>query len=194
MTLTPLLIKNNSNIEIYSKSDVAVTVHDTPYSHRKELHWHNVQKSASGNYVCRANIISDDTIDEKNWELRVMDPFKPIIAETTIVRSTEKHALGEPFQLMCRFDGLPRPDIHWYRDDIEMIPEANDTHVTIDNNNTLLNIHYVKMEDQAKYRCQGSNRYGSEYRETTLKITGTTATIISKHADFSNIIFLCFIL
>lgn len=155
-----------------SISDVTVTVHDTPYSHRKEIHWDTVQKSASGGYVCRANIISDDTIDERHWDLNVLDPSKPVIEETTIVRGTEKHSLGEPFQLMCKFGGLPRPDIHWYKDDIEIIPDTNDTHVSIEENKSLLNIHYVKMEDQAIYRCQGSNRYGNDYRETTLKITG----------------------
>lgn len=153
-------------------TDVVVTPHDTPYSHRKEIHWANIELPASGRYICRANIISDDSIDEKSWDLDVKEPSKPFIESTTIGGRTERHSLGEPFKLSCTFTGRPRPEIHWYKDDMEIVPDANDTHVNIDEDNSLLNIRYIKMEDQAKYRCEGTNRYGKDYRETSLKITG----------------------
>lgn len=151
--------------------DITVTSHDTPYSHRKELHWDNVKNLESGKYVCRANVIKDDTIDEKSWVLDILDPRAPGIEETTIIGHTLKHSLGEPLQLKCKFLGLPRPTIVWYKDDVEITNDENDTRIALHDNNAILDIRYIKMEDQGKYKCEASNRLGSDSRETMLKIT-----------------------
>lgn len=73
--------------------------------------------------------------------------------------------------MKCKFAGLPRPTVVWYKDDVEITNDENDTRITLRDNNTVLDIRYIKMEDQGRYRCQASNRLGTDTRETLLKIT-----------------------
>lgn len=164
-------------------ADVTVTSHDTPYSHRKELHWDNVENTQRGEYVCRANVIKDDKFEEKSWILDISAPKKPEIEETTIIGHTLKHSLGEPLELKCKFIGLPRPTVVWFKDDVEITNDENDTRITLRDNNTVIDIRYIKMEDQGKYKCQGSNRLGTDTRETLLKITSNIGYLLTYAFD-----------
>lgn len=148
--------------------------HDTPYSHRKEIHWNSIDKAASGRYECRGNIISNDTAQTDFLDLEVLDPSKPRVKNTTIGRSTEDRSLGDPFELTCEFSGLPHPEIRWYKDDTEIISNVDDRHLTIAKNSTLLIIDRIVQEDEAKYRCEATNRHGSESLQTKLRISCKT--------------------
>lgn len=147
--------------------------HNTSYSHREELRWTSITSEASGSYVCRANIIKEDKIESKTWELSVVPTKIPEIQDTNIENGKVlKLALGDPIQLRCSFSGVPHPLISWYKDGEVIIPEDENQRVTLHGNNTMLDIHNVKREDQGKYECAAENRVGRTSFETILEITG----------------------
>lgn len=107
--------------------------------------------------------------------------MRPEIEESNIENGKVlKNSLGEPLQLICRFSGIPRPTITWYKDDSEIVPEGNDSRMSLHDNNTILDIQFIKAEDEGKYKCVAANRIGSITRETVLKIT-SNGTFISFH-------------
>lgn len=152
-------------------TDLQVITHDTEYSHRKEIRWSSIGSVASGKYVCRANVIKDDSIDSREWDLEIVEPKRPDVIESNIDGKSMKHLLGEPLQLRCEFSGIPRPNIKWYKDGNEIINEGNNSRMSLNDDNTLLDIHYIKAEDEGRYKCVGSNRIGTVSRQTELKIT-----------------------
>lgn len=162
-------------------SGVDVIPHDTPYSHRKELRWASVSNDSSGRYVCRANVIKDDTSEEKEWWLDIIQPQVPIVDESkeNIKSGTLNRSLGEPLQLHCNFIGVPRPQIIWYKDNTEIVEDENSTRIGFRENNTILDIRFIKMEDQGKYECTATNRLGKSSLHTTLKISS------KKHLNIS---------
>lgn len=151
---------------------IQIIPHDTQYSHRKELRWKSITEAASGTYVCKANVIKDDTEEAKNLELVIVQPKKPEIEDSNFENGkTLEHLLGEPLQLRCSFTGIPKPQTSWYKNDDEITVDKNDSRIWLNDDNTVLNIKFTKPEDQGKYKCLAENRIGLVARETTLKIT-----------------------
>lgn len=152
-----------------------VIPHDTPYSHRKELRWNAIASDASGKYVCRANVIKDDSPEEKTWQVTVVEPKVPEIEEINFENGKSlKHLLGEPLQLRCKFSGIPRPKVTWFKDGDEITSEGNNSRIAIREDNTLLDIHFIKGEDDGEYKCVAQNRLGSSTRQAKLKITSNS--------------------
>lgn len=144
------------------------------YSHRKELHWKYIPKSASALYHCKAKNINDGEIIKRAWAVNVLDASEPTVEVTTIVRSEEKRLVGEPFELTCKINGMPRPYVQWFKDDVPIVCDGNDARLTIENKNTTFRMYGITVADEGKYSCDGSNRYGRVYRETMLKVVTST--------------------
>lgn len=66
---------------------------------------------------------------------------------------------------MCFFD------YSWYKDGIEIIPESNESRIITVEDNTLLDVQFIKAEDEGRFKCYAKNRLGSDQREVTLKIS-----------------------
>lgn len=146
--------------------------HNTQYSHRKEIRWTSISEAASGKYTCKANVIKDDSEETKTWNLEIVQPKQPEVIETNFVNGkTLEHSLGEPLQLHCKFTGIPRPQVTWYKNNDEITSERNDSRIWLNEDNTVLSIKYAKAEDQGKYKCVAVNRIAPVALETTLKIT-----------------------
>lgn len=151
--------------------DVQVIAHNTPYSHRKEIKWTPIGIEAAGTYECRANVIKLDHSENKTWELTVVPTQIPKIEDTNIeIGKVFKLPVGEPLQLRCSFTGIPHPTISWHLNDDVVIPD--NSRIELLANNTVLNIHNVKRDDEGTYRCIGRNRVGTTSFETKLEITG----------------------
>lgn len=149
-----------------------VIPHDTTFSHRKEIRWNSIGSSAGGKYVCRANVIKDDSPDFKSWELNIVEPSRPQIIESTIENGKVlRNLLGEPLQMRCKFSGIPHPKITWYKDGSKIVPESNESRIILLEENTVLDVQFIKDEDEGRYKCVGRNRLGSVSREAVLKIS-----------------------
>lgn len=151
--------------------EVQIIPHDTQYSHRKELRWKSVSATAAGKYVCKANVIKDDSEETKTWHLNVVPPKMPEIDANFNSGKIIEHLLGEPLELRCFSSGIPKPYLTWFKDDDEIPTDRNDSRIRLNDDNTVLNIKYTKPEDQGKYKCVAKSRVGSVARETALKIT-----------------------
>lgn len=159
-------------------TDVKVESHNTGYSHRKEIRWSSVTGAEAGKYECRANVIKDDSLDSKSWDLEVVKPKRPEVEDSNIENGKSmKSLLGEPLQLRCKFLGIPRPKITWYKDGSEITHETNDSRLSLHNSNTILDLQYIKAEDEGRYKCVAANRIGSVSLETELKITSNDQII-----------------
>lgn len=151
--------------------DVEVISQDTKFSHRREIRWKSIDASASGQYECRANVI-DGKVETKMWELDVVQPQKPEVDPNFKSGGVLKKPVGEPIKLKCQFRGIPTPKLVWYKNDHEIQSDVDDKHVTLDDNGTVLHLHYTKAEDEGKYKCVAINRIGATTHETMLKMTG----------------------
>lgn len=105
------------------------------------------------------------------YHLLFIEPQSPEIDFTNMDQKELKKNLGEPLRLQCKFSGIPEPNIRWYKDDLLFEPDVNDTRVGIFERNTMLDIKYIKSEDEGKYRCEGRNRLSTASAMTTLKIS-----------------------
>lgn len=142
---------------------------NTQYSYRKTLHWESIPKEANGIYSCQANVIKDDSQEKVSWSLDLTAPTKAQIIDSNIKEKEKEHKLGEPLQMTCKASGVPRPTIHWYKDNQDILINKK---VLLSNDNTVLDMKYVTIEDEGNYKCVVSNRLGTEVRETNLKIKG----------------------
>ena len=143
---------------------------NTLYSQRKEINWNPIEKEAAGQYFCRVKIINSDNYVNKSWELKVIEPTLPSIVSSNIVSGqSQKYLLDDHAKLVCKFLGIPSPKIRWFKDNHEIIPIANDTHLSLLEDNSTLSIH-LNASDVGKYRCVGENRAGQVSREMELVI------------------------
>lgn len=124
---------------------------------------------AAGRYFCRVKVINNDTYENKSWELDVIEPTLPsIVASNFESGQLQKYRLNHHAKLLCKFSGIPSPKISWYGPNGNEIV-ANDTHISLSEENSLLNIH-VNAEDEVHYRCVGENRAGRVSHEMKLII------------------------
>lgn len=169
-------IKKRLTLDINSTfaqiSGVQVIPHDTSFSHRKEIRWNSISSEAAGKYVCRANIIKDDSPDFRQWELEIVQPSKPELIDSNIENGKVwRTVLGEPLKFRCNFSGIPHPKITWYHDGVKIVPTSNDSRILTLENDTVLDIYYTREEDEGRFKCVAKNRLGSASREITLKIS-----------------------
>lgn len=141
-----------------------------PYSQQKEIHWKSIGKEATGQYICRVKIINSGSYVEKSWELQVIEPTLPSIVSSNIVSGqSQKFLLNDQAKLLCKFSGIPKPQITWLKDNKEIVPIANSKHLSLLEDKSILSIH-LNADDEGKYRCVAENRAGQVSREMELII------------------------
>lgn len=146
-----------------------ITKH-SPHSQRKEIHWNSIDKDAAGQYDCRVKLMHSYFYLNKSWELHVIEPTLPTIVLSNIeYGQTQKYMLEDYANLMCKFSGIPRPIIKWFKDNVEIIPVENDAHLSLLQDNSILSIH-LNAGDEGTYRCMAENQAGQAYREVTVNI------------------------
>lgn len=145
---------------------------NTPYSQRKDVHLHSIKKEANGQYFCHVKIInSDDSYVNKSWNLQVIEPTLPSIISSNIVSGqSQTFLLEEDVKLICKFSGIPRPKITWYKDNSVINPIANDSHVTLFDDNSILSIHLNAADEGKYFKCVAENRAGQTSHEMKLII------------------------
>lgn len=74
-------------------------------------------------------------------------------------------------RLECGFEGVPTPIVQWYKDDIPIIINENDTRLQCPDNKHYLYISFLKPEDEGTYKCEAKNRLGVAEASTILKLS-----------------------
>lgn len=69
-----------------------MTVHSTPYSLHKTLHWDSVPTSATGKYFCKL-YLGQNMVNERTWFMQVMEPaVKPASRSTDELETGDNNA------------------------------------------------------------------------------------------------------
>lgn len=170
--------------------DQIVEHYDTEYSYQKKITWNGIKTINTGTYECRAGTIKDDSFSQSktlhievhgactlytfprdrqyDFDFEFSEPRKPEIESTNLLEDEIKLSLGEPFRMFCNIIGLPDPEVKWYKNGILV---ENDTRINLSSDNQILDIKYLREEDDAEFKCVGENRLGSVEKLAKLKIT-----------------------
>lgn len=142
------------------------------YSYQSKLIIDGVSKSDEGTFACVAENLTDPANRMKsiNVTLKVSDPWIRILNFTNMDENEELY-LNLDLALECIVDGLPKPNVAWFKDNIQIWTHDN---INLKNDNQILVINRARIEDKGVYRCEASNRAGVEVRSTTIYFQGTT--------------------
>ncbi|KAK9888940.1 hypothetical protein WA026_001159 [Henosepilachna vigintioctopunctata] len=86
------------------------------------------------------------------------------------MNETTELNIGEKLELICEFDGLPKPIVTWYKNDEPIFPSDHRPIIT-DNNGykkALLKFNSTEEQDEGTYKCVGKNRLHSDSKQTAL--------------------------
>ncbi|XP_055710177.1 vascular endothelial growth factor receptor 1 isoform X3 [Phlebotomus papatasi] len=152
-------------------SDIIVNDSHTDYSYRSTITWKSISESDSGTYECRGNVLNEDHWESKDIDVRAYEPIAPQLQTTSMEGTEMMKNLGESLRLECIFAGLPKPKIKWYKDEQVIVHrESSNSTIELYDEDTVLNIKYIRPEDQGVYKCEGSNKLGSDSHEIAIKI------------------------
>ena len=94
---------------------------------------------------------------------------------------------NEPLTLNCKADGIPEPDIKWYKDGVEVptAPANPESHRVILPTGSLFFLRVIqnkKEHDGGTYWCEATNKVGtSRSKNATLEVAGKRPISIHHH-------------
>ncbi|XP_017777837.1 PREDICTED: protein sidekick-like, partial [Nicrophorus vespilloides] len=94
-----------------------------------------------------------------------------VLERPRFVSNTRTESLGEygtQISLPCDVVGIPKPNITWYRNTVN-IETLNDTRYQIEEDNSLF-IRKLSIQDMGMYQCFARNQAGESYMSTWLKV------------------------
>lgn len=80
--------------------------------------------------------------------------------------------IGKTVKITCKAKGVPMPELKWFKDDKEVIPDEEVTILTKDDGETTLTITDVQPEHDGTYTCQATNPAGSDKTKAELFVEG----------------------
>uniref|UniRef100_A0AAR2KQZ6 Hemicentin 1 n=1 Tax=Pygocentrus nattereri TaxID=42514 RepID=A0AAR2KQZ6_PYGNA len=121
-----------------------------------------VQVSDEGTYTCVAS--NRAGVDNKHYSLQVYVPPSLDGAGTTddvtLVR-------GSVVALVCISDGTPTPTVSWLKEGATL---PLDSHITLLNYNSTLQISDIQVYNTGRYTCAARNQAGEAHRHFNLKV------------------------
>ena len=97
---------------------------------------------------------------------------------------------NEPLTLNCKAEGIPEPEIKWFKDGIEVptAPSNPESHRVILPTGSLFFLRVIqnkKEHDGGIYWCEASNKVGSaRSKNATLEVAGNSTIILKFQFDF----------
>nr|XP_054769474.1 hemicentin-1-like [Lytechinus pictus] len=143
------------------KSGNPISVSNSMVITRDSLDIYRARPFDTGIYQCVASNIAGNST--RNFRLVVMIP--PSIQQGPPTRTTE---VGSHVELECRADGIPLPDITWYKDG-QPLDTFNDPRFRQSAFGTL-QILNVDQQDSGEYACYVSNDAGKASKFVTLTV------------------------
>ena len=73
--------------------------------------------------------------------------------------------LGDTAMFSCAIEGIPKPSIRWYKDDVLIGPEDSNYYIHMDG---VLEISSVQFSDFGRYKCRSGSMKRSRVSENVL--------------------------
>ncbi|KAI5614770.1 hemicentin-1 isoform X1 [Silurus asotus] len=141
---------------------VSVSSHMRPLSAGQVLRIARVQVSDGGTYTCVAS--NRAGVDSRNYNLQVYVPPSLNGAGNTDDVTLVK---GSMVALVCVSDGTPNPSLSWIKEGAGL---TMDSHVTLLNHNSTLQISQIQVAHTGLYTCIARNQAGEARRHFNLKV------------------------
>lgn len=77
---------------------------------------------------------------------------------------------GDSVTLEADFEGVPKPEVRWYRNGKEITP-SNKVHIVVEEHKTTLHIPQVFRPDGGKYEVRATNPAGEARSSGTISVT-----------------------
>nr|XP_058944467.1 fibroblast growth factor receptor 3-like isoform X1 [Pocillopora verrucosa] len=146
----------------------------------------NLTVDKFGRYTCQAGNNYRNHCTRKSFEIVIQDAQKPEIVEGPKNQSV---LIGSNASLSCTARGLPRPTIHWIKDNASYPLQSNPRARVIPDgraNRSQLLITRVEMEDYGKYQCIANSSIGrSQSGVAVLKKVTPTHTPVNRKPENS---------
>ncbi|XP_054259733.1 vascular endothelial growth factor receptor 1-like [Macrosteles quadrilineatus] len=133
---------------------------ETKYSYVNKILIPEASKNHSGEYICSAMLLNErNQTRETKTALDVRDLEKPLIIKdvTKLIVPIGQFLV----ELLCIAQGFPTPIISWYKNDETITKETHENIRLLDNNWRLV-IESVGLEDYGSYRCEATNKGGTD--------------------------------
>ncbi|XP_044749513.1 vascular endothelial growth factor receptor 1-like [Coccinella septempunctata] len=163
---------NNERIEwrkgsqkIVANKNFRLKQHEFPSGKNLFLDINRVTFAEQGSYSCL--LIERETITKKiEIKLAVSRAAAPSF-KTNLDGFILKN-LGDYVRFDCRYKGLPKPIISWFKDDEEITSSGSNFQIDTDENSLVLKS--IKLKDEGEYRCEAKNRLGKQQKKWKLEI------------------------
>jgi len=115
-----------------------------------------------GRAECRANLVISNIVKVSKPIVlrapRITRPLSALIIER-----------GKSLKLLADFDGIPKPEVKWFRNGIEITP-TNKRKIDIYENTTELNIIEATNKDSGKYEIKVQNEVGEARSSSSVTV------------------------
>lgn len=123
-------------------------------------------ETTEGEYKCTATNEYGDV--ETSSTLVVQ--LKPVI-RVPEERINQKRKVGEEWSVTATVDGIPKPDITWYRNG-SRIEKSKDIKITTEKQISTITISELERSHTCKYTIEASNKSGISSLELSLRVYG----------------------
>jgi hypothetical protein len=90
---------------------------------------------------------------------------------------------GDSVTLEAKFEGIPKPEVRWYRNGKEIIPSEK-AQIVIEEHRTTLHIPQVLRPEAGKYEVRAVNPAGEARSSGTVSITCKSSSNVSVLCSF----------
>lgn len=115
-----------------------------------------------GRAECRANLVISNIVKVSKPAVlrapRITRPLPALVAER-----------GKPLKLLADFDGVPKPEVKWFRNGVEITP-TNNSEMKIYENTAELTISDVTKKDSGKYEIRVQNEAGEARSSSSVTV------------------------
>ncbi|TNN64392.1 Vascular endothelial growth factor receptor kdr-like [Liparis tanakae] len=140
------------------------SLHISTYSVSLSLRLHNVSQTSTAGYKCRADKLHEK-VELKTAALVVDVRKKPWLMQNLTNQDVNS---SSTLTLACSALGVPRPDIMWYKDGVQVEEGPG---ITLEEEG-VLTIERVKKDDEGLYECIASNVEGFVKTSAVVTVSG----------------------
>lgn len=123
-------------------------------------------EATEGDYKCTAT----NEYGEVETSCNLVVQLKPVIMipEELI---NQKHKVGEQWSVTATIEGIPKPDISWYRNG-SIIEKSKDIRIVTEKETSTITITELDRSHTSKYMIVAINKSGTSSLELSLKVYG----------------------